>query len=99
MTLIEVIFALFIFAGVGAGSTLALSSTVLGLRHLEQIRTVHDAMDIATASWFANHSLPNQISVDGMVCSVSEKTEDEGVTQVEVRLGNFSQDLWLPPAS
>jgi hypothetical protein len=100
MTLLEVVFALFMFAGSGAASMFAISSTIAELETVETVDVVHDAADEVCAMWLAKESIPPSISVDGKTCKIAEEIPgDQEAVHFEIRLGNDSQNLWLSPVS
>ena len=100
MTLLEVVFALFMFAGSGAASMLALSTMTLELDGLETVHAVHDAVDEICALWFAGATVPTEIKVDGRVCEVHVQVpEGGGAVRLEIQSGNGSETVWLESAS
>lgn len=100
MTLLEVIFALFMFAGSSSASMFAISSTIAELETLEAVHAVYDAADEVCAMWLAKKSIPTSISIDEKNCKVTEEIlGGEEAVHFEIQLGNVSQNLWLSRVS
>jgi hypothetical protein len=100
VTLLEVVFALLMFATSGAASMFAISTMTMELDILGNIHAIHDAADEICALWFAGASVPSEITVDGRVCRVHfEVPESEGAVHLEIQSGKDSESIWLDSVS
>lgn len=96
MTLLEVVFALFMFAGSSAASMFALSTTLVQLKTLNDMHSVHDAANEVCTLWYAGKVLPPRVTSDGNVCIVNtDNAADQGAVHIEIRSGNASQNIWV----
>lgn len=96
MTLFEIVFALFMFAGSSTASLFALSTATVQLGTLNDMRSVHDAADEVCAQWYAGASLPQSVVADGKVCKVSmDDSVGRGEVHFEIQSGNASQSIWV----